>query len=213
VAAVLLAVVAAACAPATPTPATSPGGPSASPVPAPSGWTYLPWYDPDLELAVPAGWEPTITFQQYSPDPSSSPDVLAGAAWWNAKVAGGAMRMQASQYSSGDGSSLTLLVMVEHGDASLEAFVTRSVAEASYVKETDRHEAQFAIGRAIVVDYASQASSFTSVARDYFFRLADGRSLLVEVASTGSVGASPAPDAVALAAVGDQIVATLRPHQ
>jgi hypothetical protein len=203
----------AACGAVVPAPSATPA-PSVTPLPAPSDWTYLPWYDPDLEIAVPAGWDPITKFEAWSPDPSASPDVVAGAEWWNRKIANGAVRMQANASSaSSDGSTRSLLVLVEGGDTSLEAFVARSVGEATYLGEVARHDAQFALGHAIVVDYITQASSYAGVSRDYHFRLADGRSLLVEVSDTGSFGASSAPDAATLGTLGDQIVATLRPHQ
>jgi hypothetical protein len=203
----------AACGAAVPAPtanssATAAAAPSVTPMPAPAGWTYVPWYDPDLEIALPTGWVPNIKFETLPPDPSASPDEAAGAAWWNSKVAKGAMRLQASSDTS-----RALLVLAESGDASLEAFVARYVGDSPFLKEVARHDAQFAAGRSIVVDYATQASSYAGLVRDYYFRLADGRSLLVEVSDIGLVGASPAPDATALGTLGDQIVATLRPHQ
>ena len=212
-AAVMVAVLVAGCGSAVPSAAATPS-PAVTPMPAPSGWTYLPWYDPDLELAVPAGWEPTIKFETWSPDPSVAPDVQAGAAWWNGKIRSGVLRMQATMLAdAGDGSTLDMLVMVESGDASLAAFVDRSVKELATTKEVARHDADFAMGHAIVVDYVSEGSDHSGIARDYLFRLVDGRSLTVEVSDTRAVGASPAPDATSLATLGDQIVATLRPHQ
>ncbi|HEY5629644.1 MAG TPA: hypothetical protein VIR16_09055 [Candidatus Limnocylindrales bacterium] len=186
--------------------------PSVTAAPAPSGWTYLPWYDPDLELAVPADWVPNTTFRAWSPDPSTPADVAAGAKWWNEKVEAGVVRMQANS-SDPDRATMGVLVTVESGDGSLEAFVSRALAEYSYSKELGRHPLQSAVGPCDVVDSSIRLSSYSSLARDSMCRLADGRSLLVEVTETASSDASPGPDATSLAQLADQIMSTLRPHQ
>lgn len=208
---VAIAVLAAACG-ALPAVTPTPSVPSVTAAPAPSGWTYLPWYDPDLELAVPADWTPTTNFQPWSPDPSTPADVAAGAKWWNDKVAAGVVRMQANSFGS-DQATMGVLVTVESGDGSLEAFVSRALAEYSYSKELGRHPLQSAVGPCVVVDSRIQLSTYAGLARDAMCRLADGRSLLVEVTATAPSDASPGPDAASLAQLADQIMSTLRPHQ
>jgi hypothetical protein len=202
-------------------PASPPGGsagaalPSLTPAPAPASWRYLPWYDPDLELAVPGDWAPTTTFAQTSPDPSWDPASVESQRWLNGKIAAHAVRMLANgNLPAGFASDVIggVVVTVESGDASLAAFADRSSTELSSIREVARQDIASWLGPAIVVTMAPVTSAIAGTERDYLFRLADGRSLMIAVSAYGSATSSPPPSAAALTPYADGLVATLRPH-
>jgi hypothetical protein len=204
--------------PATATPASTAtletGTPTPSPLPAPSGWTYLGWSDPSLEVALPAGWQ-TIEYPLPSGDAQGDPHMRELVDWTNRKVAQGAVRLGA--YGTAmtrlpsvhpDGS---IIVTVESGDESLGAFADRASGEVSFLHPFNRTDVELPAGPAVELDYRYTSSGQDTIERDVLFRLADGRSLMLAISAWSPSGENP--HEVLVLDFADVVARTMRPSQ
>jgi hypothetical protein len=191
-----------------PTAATTPG-------PVLVGWSYRPWTDPAMEIALPTGWQPIAYPLPADSRPQASQSIEFWQ-WTSAKVSAGAARLgsvgtltpQTAASSDPQALDASVFVTVESGDASLEAFADRSASEISFMRPYDRRSISTSAGPAIQRSYPYTVDGQPNVERDTLIRLPDGRSLGIYLSTWAATDGS-SPDETAFFAFADQVVGTL----
>jgi hypothetical protein len=198
-------------------PSATPGA-LVAPARLPTGWVYLSWADPAMEIALPSDWstgglDPNAPFTS-EPGASLDPaqrkyadfvDKMAAMGVWRLAAYG----MVAAPSGAVDGGSIS--VLVESGDASLDAFADRSIqVDRSLVGEStpvDRAKVALLSGDAVRVRFAGKVGAWPKFSEvDYLLRLADGRSMTIAIS-----GSDAADDPSMVAAFANQVIATLKP--
>jgi hypothetical protein len=155
----------------------------------------------------------------YDPTPTTRPEDLASLApdqqvarrWGDQKITAGVVRFAGSGKIAtplgtvGHGS---LWIIVESGDASLDAFADRSMREARALGlAPTRTTVVLPAGVAALLSYSGQFGLWPKfVERDYLYRLPDGRSLTLMIAGLDTAATDAVVDDFAA-----RVIATLRP--
>jgi hypothetical protein len=193
----------------------------ASPAPAPSGWAYRAWTDPDLEVAVPARWEiaTDLSTEEPSVPPDAGPKQMAILTGLGPIMTAGGYRANISgriPTPLGEGGPGYVEVYTEKGDwSSLDGYRDHWATIAAPLNHLDKGKVRFPAGEAAVIEVDDKFESegnFLSRAVWYMFLLPDGRGMTITVGTyddpeSGAAG-SPLAD---VRTFGDQVVATLRP--
>ena len=163
--------------------------PTPTPRPIPAGWTYRTWSDPAMHLAVPPEWQDEDPRQTFDPSEGSlSPAEVASIESTNELATSGKMRLRMTGQMPtliGGFDTAAVVVIIESGDASIDAFVQRQRQLDTAVfgaGNIDQTTVSLASGPAVRLAYAfSLGSAPTAQEVDYLMMLPDGRSMTVAI--------------------------------